>query len=193
MFRVFMALENKQRGILVKLAGEVRTVGDEKTGAGRVVTTFDNNPQVPVSNITVNLDSGPRAPLATPPSCGEQDRGRRRVVFVGWADRGAHAAASRSTAPRGWVGLRRVCGRVRWLCRWGVLAVGGRDQSCGWAAVHLGVSLETPWDRREVQGVPLCSDAQANAGSVRWSRGLGLRRLVRARGRIRSTSGARWR
>ena len=35
MFRIFIALENKQRGMLVKLAGEVRTSGNEKTGAGK--------------------------------------------------------------------------------------------------------------------------------------------------------------
>ena len=66
MFRMFIALNSEERGIRVKLPGQIRINPD----SGRIETTFDNNPQVPVSNISLQLMSGPRAPLATPLSCG---------------------------------------------------------------------------------------------------------------------------
>ena len=34
------------------------------------MTTFDNNPQVPVDKISLRLNGGPRAPLASPLDCG---------------------------------------------------------------------------------------------------------------------------
>jgi hypothetical protein len=66
MFRIFLVIDNKPRGILLKLAGQVRVRPD-----GQIETIFDNNPQAPVSEISLNLKTGARAPLATPPSCGD--------------------------------------------------------------------------------------------------------------------------
>jgi hypothetical protein len=65
MFRIFLVLENEQRGLRVKLEGQVRVKND-----GQIETAFENNPQLPVSTISLRLKSGPRAPLATPWSCG---------------------------------------------------------------------------------------------------------------------------
>lgn len=53
-------------GVVVKLAGRVTL--DQTTG--RLSTSFDNAPQFPFSSLRVRLDSGPRAPLATPTDCG---------------------------------------------------------------------------------------------------------------------------
>ena len=66
MFRLFLTLNNEERGIRVKLPGQVRVNPD----TGRIETTFDNNPQVPVSTISLRLKGGPRAALATPLRCG---------------------------------------------------------------------------------------------------------------------------
>jgi hypothetical protein len=66
MFRLALVLENEERGISVRLPGSI--VADKNTG--RLVTTFDNNPELPVSDINVTFKDGPRAPLATPPTCG---------------------------------------------------------------------------------------------------------------------------
>ena len=66
MFRIALVLKNEERGLLIKLPGSI--TADEDTG--RLVTTFDNNPQVPVSDISLKFKSGPRAPLVTPASCG---------------------------------------------------------------------------------------------------------------------------
>jgi hypothetical protein len=66
LFRLALVLEDDKRGIDVRLAGQVRA----DSATGRLVTTFDNNPELPVSGINVAFKSGPRAPLATPPTCG---------------------------------------------------------------------------------------------------------------------------
>jgi hypothetical protein len=68
MFRLALVLENEERGLSIRLPGQVRVDKD----SGRIETTFDNNPQLPVENVALTLKQGPRAPLATPPTCGEK-------------------------------------------------------------------------------------------------------------------------
>jgi hypothetical protein len=58
-----------ERGILVKLAGRVDT--DERTG--QIVTTFDDAPQLPFDSFDLHFREGGRAPLVTPPACGDYD------------------------------------------------------------------------------------------------------------------------
>ena len=53
-------------GALVKLAGHVEA--DPSTG--QLTTTFENNPQLPFSELKLSFFTGPRAPLVTPPACG---------------------------------------------------------------------------------------------------------------------------
>jgi hypothetical protein len=53
-------------GVVVKLAGKV----DPDPTTGQLTTTFLNNPQLPVRNITLGFIDGPRSPLVTPSSCG---------------------------------------------------------------------------------------------------------------------------
>jgi hypothetical protein len=66
MFRIFLDLANEDRGLNIKLSGKIKA--DPVTG--RLETVFQNNPQLPVSKISLHFKSGPRAPLATPPTCG---------------------------------------------------------------------------------------------------------------------------
>ena len=66
MFRIVLTLQNAERGIFVKLLGKVRADAD----TGRLETTFQGNPQLPVSAISLRFKEGPRAPLAMPPDCG---------------------------------------------------------------------------------------------------------------------------
>jgi hypothetical protein len=68
LFRLFMVLRDDDQGLLIKLAGKV--AADPQTG--RLTTSFDGNPQVPVSGLHVRLKGGPRAALATPATCGEK-------------------------------------------------------------------------------------------------------------------------
>ncbi|MBF6620112.1 MAG: hypothetical protein ITG02_07760 [Patulibacter sp.] len=66
MFRIALVLENKERGLSIRLPGSIRV--DKVTG--QLVTTFDNNPQMPVDRVKLRFKSGSRAPLAMPQACG---------------------------------------------------------------------------------------------------------------------------
>jgi hypothetical protein len=66
MFRLFLVVENKERGILIKLPGQVRV--DPLTG--QVTTSFEKTPELPFTNLQIHLTGGPAATLATPSACG---------------------------------------------------------------------------------------------------------------------------
>jgi hypothetical protein len=68
MFRIGMELRDDQHGIDIKVTGALHV---NKT-TGRITTTFDNNPQLPFSDITLHFKAGARAPLVTPPACSAQ-------------------------------------------------------------------------------------------------------------------------
>jgi hypothetical protein len=65
-------------GFVLKLAGKVEA--DPVTG--RLVTTFDNNPQLPFSDLRVKFNGGSNAPLATPAACGTYTT---KVEMTSWA------------------------------------------------------------------------------------------------------------
>jgi hypothetical protein len=68
------------KGVVIKLPG--LAVMDGKTG--QIATTFDNNPQLPFSNVHVEFRSGPRAPLTTPNTCGTFTT---HAELTGWSGR----------------------------------------------------------------------------------------------------------
>jgi hypothetical protein len=63
-FTVYMTLAG--HGVLIKIKGSV--VADEKTG--QLTTTFDKNPELPFSELKVQLNGGSRATVANPSVCG---------------------------------------------------------------------------------------------------------------------------
>jgi hypothetical protein len=65
-FRLLIQLENERYGVNFKLPGVA--TADPRTG--QITTVFTDNPQLPAKHITVSLKEGPRAPLASPTSCG---------------------------------------------------------------------------------------------------------------------------
>lgn len=67
------------RGLIVKLAGKVTP--DPATG--QLVTTFQNNPQLPFSLFTLKFRPGQAAPLVTPPACGEY---AAHALFSSWSE-----------------------------------------------------------------------------------------------------------
>jgi hypothetical protein len=63
--------DTEERGALIKIPGRIDV--DENTG--QITTVFQDTPQFPFDDLTVKFRSGPRAPLVSPPSCGEQTIG----------------------------------------------------------------------------------------------------------------------
>ena len=64
---LYMVARAPLKGVLVKQAGEVKP--DPKTG--QLVTTFKDLPPLPYSSFKLHFREGGRAPLVTPPTCGE--------------------------------------------------------------------------------------------------------------------------
>jgi hypothetical protein len=69
LFRIALVLENKERGLSVRLPGAVHA----NSQTGRLTAVFDNNPRLPVDDIELKFKGGSRAPLATPKACGTHD------------------------------------------------------------------------------------------------------------------------
>jgi hypothetical protein len=65
-FAIYIGVESPDRGLIVKLAGKVTPDPD----TGRLTTTFAENPQLPFDKFRLRFKAGPRAPLATPVTCG---------------------------------------------------------------------------------------------------------------------------
>jgi hypothetical protein len=65
LFGLYVELEGPGAGVIVKLAGKATI--DPSTG--RITTVFEDLPQFPVSNLVVETNDGPRAPLANPQAC----------------------------------------------------------------------------------------------------------------------------
>ncbi len=62
---LYMVIREPKLGVSIKLPGEVRP--DPKTG--QIITTFDDTPQLPFSDVTVHLREGGRSPLISPSLC----------------------------------------------------------------------------------------------------------------------------
>ncbi len=89
-FRLLIQLENERYGVNLKLPG----VATADPLTGQLTTVFTENPQLPASHLTVNLTDGPRAPLATPTTCGKFETSS---TLVPWSTPGtpdAHPTAS---------------------------------------------------------------------------------------------------
>ena len=63
---LYIVVKDPARGIIVKLAGHI----EPNPVTGQLVTTFDENPQVPFSRFTLKLRQGATSPLVSPPACG---------------------------------------------------------------------------------------------------------------------------
>lgn len=84
LFRIAIELRSDSDGIFIRLPGAVRA--DPATG--RLTATFDDLPQLPFSSMRLHFDSGPRASLVSPRSCGTHTA---TAMLTSWADRLAPA------------------------------------------------------------------------------------------------------
>ncbi len=159
LFRIFVTLNNTERGIAVKLRGNVRADADN----GRLEATFDDNPQVPVSNIAVRLKGGDRAPLATPPTCGPH---LVQSAMASWGgqtsspadDFGLACVGARGFAPSFTAGGANTTGGA-----FSPFSVAFARQDGEQYLSGVGVTLPGGLLAR-LKDVPLCGSAQAEAG-----------------------------
>ncbi len=66
LYGLFIELEAPGEGVIIKLKGQASV----SPLTGQLTVTFNENPQFPVSELTVATTGGPRAPLANPQACG---------------------------------------------------------------------------------------------------------------------------
>jgi len=76
---IYLVIQEPERGILVKLPGRIDL--DPKTG--QIKTTFDDLPQLPVSDMQMTFKGGARAGLVEPSTCGTKTI---RAEFFSWSD-----------------------------------------------------------------------------------------------------------
>jgi hypothetical protein len=78
---LYLVIQQPDRGVLIKIPGRV----DLDPQTGQVTTTFDDLPQLPFSDMEMNIKGGLRAGLVNPQTCG-----RKTVVatFYSWQDPG---------------------------------------------------------------------------------------------------------
>ena len=165
MFRIFLVLANEQRGLLVKLEGQVRLRGNDATGEGLVETTFENNPQVPVSTISLRLKTGARAPLATPIKCGEHTV---TAQLTSWSGQIANLDDTFNIACPPDLG-----GFSPFFTAGAIDPAGGafsplivRINRSDRQQFIRGVTIDTPVGLlAKLRGVPLCAEVDAAAGS----------------------------
>jgi hypothetical protein len=156
----------KGHGVILKLPGKVSA--DPATG--QLTTTFDDNPQLPFSDLTLDFNGGPRAALVTPPTCGDYTT---HSVLTSWS--GAQATSdSTFTIDHGPNGAPCNPPGFSPAFKAGPLSqVAGADTGLGVQITRgdsdqelRSVAVDTPSGLLgRIANVVLCPDGPANAGS----------------------------
>lgn len=76
---LYVVFRNSKLGVLVKQA--IKIAADPVTG--RLTTSIEDIPQLPISHLELHLRDGPRSPLVTPPGCGSHGSGYRLTPSSG--------------------------------------------------------------------------------------------------------------
>ncbi len=169
MFRLAIELRDDRHGIDIKLPGQVAA----NPATGRLTSTFDDAPQLPFSDMTLRFKSGDRAPLTTPFACQPQTT---EADLYPWArpDTPAHKSmtfqltsgpegtpctSTPGFAPSFDAGVTSVQagGFTPFLT---TFSRSDADQSMQRVSVQLPKGL-----LGSLVGLPLCGEAQANAGT----------------------------
>jgi uncharacterized repeat protein (TIGR01451 family) len=160
----YIVVDDPVTGVLVKIAGKL--LPDPQTG--QLTGVFDENPNVPFSDLKLHFFGGPRAALATPMNCGTFST---ISELTPWSAPDSGPAASLSDAfviNTGCVGgfspsFSALSTNVQAAGFTPLVLSFSRsdqDQELGGLSVSLPPGLLA-----KITGVPLCPDAQANAGS----------------------------
>ena len=158
-FRIFMVASGP--GTLIKLIGNV----SPDPSSGRLTTVFDNLPQLPFDNLTLTFFGGSRAALANPQSCGTFTAGS---AITAWSGQTASPSSSFDItgcaspvpfAPSFVAGMTdsQAGGTGALTIQFGR---GDGEQNLSSVNVDLPPGLLA-----HLGTVPVCSDADANAGT----------------------------
>jgi hypothetical protein len=165
---LYVVAEDPVSGVVVKLAGKVSP--NETTG--QLATTFENTPQLPFEELKLSFFGGARAALSTPSSCGTYTSEASFTPYSGTAPvqsssrleinsgvEGAGCPASRPFAPSFVAG---TTGTQAGAFSPFTLTFARRDQDQSFGTITVQTS---PGLLGDLASVPLCGEAQANAGT----------------------------
>ena len=179
-YTIYFNAESKRYGVAVRQKGLV--VPDEKTG--RLTATFEENPQAPFNSISMNLTGVPVAgsvpPLANPLACGTATTESRLLPYTGEASKSPFSAFTVDSN-----GTGGACASPLPFS----LSQSTQTQSgAAGAATSFTFSLTRPEGNQylsqvktvlpagllgKIPAVPLCEEAQANAGTCSASSQIG--------------------
>jgi hypothetical protein len=161
-------LEAEGSGVVIKLPG---TVSANPT-TGQLTGTFSENPQLPFSELKLHFHGGARAPLASPQSCGsfatsstltswggQEASGASPSFGVDWDGKGGACPASPPFGP-GFSAGTTTPAAVAFSPFVLSFSRQDREQDLSGLSVTLPVGL-----LGKIAGIPLCGEAQANAGT----------------------------
>jgi hypothetical protein len=168
---MYLVAEEPATGVLVKLPGKV--VLNEATG--QITTTFEDTPQTPFSELKLEFYGTARAPLATPALCGTYNT---EASFIPWSGEPAvHPPASFqiTSGPNG-----SSCTYPGQALPFSPALASGTTNNNAGSFSALTTTLGREDGQQQIQqvtlhyppgvtgllsGVPLCAEAQANAGT----------------------------
>jgi hypothetical protein len=76
---IYLNTESARYGVTVRLKGTV----EANVTTGRVVATFEKNPEQPFSEVLLHFKDGPLAPIANPLACGTATTETKLVPYIG--------------------------------------------------------------------------------------------------------------
>jgi hypothetical protein len=170
MFRMVIELRDDAHGLDFKIPGQIQA----NPQTGRLTTTFDDNPQFPFEDISLQFKSGARSALSTPPTCVAQTTEAKMYPYAR-----PDEATERSNS------FHLTSGPGGTPCPGAVLPfspalnAGVSDVEAGAFTSFLSTFTRSDADQHmqgvavtmpkgllgSLVGLPLCPEAQANAGS----------------------------
>ncbi len=172
---VYLIAEESNTGVLVKLAGRVEVGGEPGViglAPGQIRTTFDNSPQFPFDELHVDFFGGERSALATPALCGSYESAASFTTWSSATPTGASSTFPISSGPHGGSCSGPLPFSPSAVARRAGVNAGGFSSLATEVTREdgqqdlKGVSISFPPGVSGVlSGVPLCGEAQADAGT----------------------------
>ncbi|MCW2952957.1 MAG: hypothetical protein JWQ48_2127 [Conexibacter sp.] len=158
LLKIYLVAE--AHGVLVKLPGTI----DANSSTGQLTATFDNNPQLPFTELLLNFKGGPRAPLVNSPTCGTATTSSSFTAYSGQTASSTDSyevtgPCSHGFAPTFSAGMVTPAGGNDSPFTL-TFSRSDQDQMLGNISVDLPKGL-----LGRIASAPLCPDTAANAGT----------------------------
>ncbi|HEX7289616.1 MAG TPA: hypothetical protein VF250_00700 [Conexibacter sp.] len=160
LFRIAVEIRSDDDGIHIKMPGAVRADRD----TGRLTTTFDGLPQLPFSSFQLHFKSGPRAPLASPRTCGVHGASTQMTAWSEAVVGGQSPFAIDSCGPRRFAPVFRAGSDNPLVARRGPFRISlNRDDADD---PFASLTVDTPRGLLgRIRDVEECSSADADKGT----------------------------